>query len=267
MPFAPTPTVESMGTMARKNINISREELSESRRIWTSFHFLPGNRSEDAPVKEYQGETSWLLRKIKDEELQDMRLVCFPNSSLAEDMVNDLVGKPVDCSSGTLHLLGLRMHALADTWAHQGFAGVNSYWFNEVEGKPTWVKSNEEIPFKVKVRMTAVEVGSPFLCTPPAPSFDSYSYAGHGRIGYVPDMPYACFRFHPHWSHGNIERNNPEEFMRAFLQMVKALMCVRQGRRFAARTYWNPSGLAARVVESVDVVLRRRLGLRSGEVC
>ena len=58
------------------------------------------------------------------------KLVCYPDSYVAEDMVTA-------CIAGHhreygLHRLGITMHVLADTFAHQGFAGVN-HKINEAE--------------------------------------------------------------------------------------------------------------------------------------
>ena len=51
------------------------------------------------------------------------RLICKPNGSLVKDTVNLAKGK-------SLPAVGIAMHVLADTWAHQNFAGTPSLVIN-----------------------------------------------------------------------------------------------------------------------------------------
>jgi hypothetical protein len=54
-------------------------------------------------------------------------LVCLPNSPLVREMINDLIANHRD----DLHFIGLRMHVLADTWAHMYFAGIPAWYIND----------------------------------------------------------------------------------------------------------------------------------------
>ena len=83
------------------------EELS-NHYAWIPFHFLPGNGG----LPSGQNPSGSFIEKI----------VCKPNSYIAQDMIDTCLShkdKPY-----SLHLLGITTHVFADTWAHQGFAGV-----------------------------------------------------------------------------------------------------------------------------------------------
>jgi len=80
----------------------------EDYQVWVPFHFLPGNNGLQAE----QPPTSSL----------DQRLLCTPDSPLAEDMwqaCRESKGNPND-----LHRLGITSHVYADTFSHQMFAGI-----------------------------------------------------------------------------------------------------------------------------------------------
>lgn len=88
---------------------LSMENLDEmaNNRAWMPFHFLPGNDPGDATGSEYEYVS---------------RLICRQNSQIAQDMVAECI-KAKNPVNG-LHRLGLTLHVYADTWAHQGFAGI-----------------------------------------------------------------------------------------------------------------------------------------------
>lgn len=72
---------------------------------WVPFHFLPNG-----------------------EETGGDRLICRPNSRLAQEMLACCIA---DChaadgklADNALHRLGITAHTYVDTWAHQGFMGV-----------------------------------------------------------------------------------------------------------------------------------------------
>lgn len=240
---SPTATTETAAQMLMKNVSTKPRELAETRAIWTSFHFLPGNAVDDPGRREYAGATRWALRKIHADEMDDFRLVCQPNSQLAEKMIVETASHARE--PWFLHLVGIRMHVLADTWAHRCFAGVPSWWLNEVKGDPRWTGRGEKIDFAHTLSIKGVVPSVPFTCTPLAPSCDSYNYLGHGRMGHVPDLPCARYAFEPQWAGGSVRKDNPAEFMSAFKQMVAAmryLIGVRDGNAssFSCRNPWEP---------------------------
>ena len=77
--------------------------------VWIPFHFLPGNDGLQAG-KDPSGK---FINKI----------ICEPNSYIAQDMIHSCIENKNTLYG--LHRLGITMHVYADTWAHQGFAGVN----------------------------------------------------------------------------------------------------------------------------------------------
>ena len=79
------------------------------QRVWLPFHFLPGNGGVAAGANP-EGR---FIEKI----------ICRPNSHVAQDVLRSCI-REQDARYG-LHRLGITMHVYADTWAHQGFAGVN----------------------------------------------------------------------------------------------------------------------------------------------
>lgn len=253
----PTPTIESFERLAKKNLFTSKSELNETRTIWTSFHFLPGNFPCDGG-QPYEGKRKWLARTIEPAEERDVLLVCRPNSTLATAMINDLAVHRDE--NYYLYLLGIRMHVLADTWVHEGFSGTCNWWINDLASTPTWVKSNEPIGFKAGT-LKKLTISKPLITTPAAPSCDSYSYLGHGRMGHVPDLPYACYTYQPHWSQREFERNNPEAHMKAFRQMVEAMSVLRRGEStFACRTYWEEPSEHHGQMEEIAGIFGNRTG-------
>jgi hypothetical protein len=80
----------------------------EDYRVWVPFHFLPGNAGNRAE----EPSTAPMER----------RLVCTPDSPLADDMWRECRAASGD--SNGLHRLGITAHVYADTFAHQLFTGI-----------------------------------------------------------------------------------------------------------------------------------------------
>lgn len=85
--------------------------LQDMTRIWASFHFLPRDLYADTP--------GWTARSYRNK----YRLICGPNGALVSDTVELAKGR-------SLQAVGIAMHVLADTWAHQFFAGTTSLVIN-----------------------------------------------------------------------------------------------------------------------------------------
>ena len=81
--------------------------LQDITRIWSSFHFLPYDLHAEPPHRASKGYKN------------KYRLICKPNGELLEPTVTLAKNK------GT-QAVGIAMHILADTWAHQNFAGTPS---------------------------------------------------------------------------------------------------------------------------------------------
>ncbi len=158
-------------------------------RVWIPFHFLPGNGGQKAG-EDPEG-------KFID------KLICRPNSDVAQQMVRECI-EHRDANYG-LHRLGITMHVYVDTWAHQGFAGVN-HRVNEAEslldedGKP-------DRNLMDRLQNYFVSEALPL---------------GHGSVLSHPDKPFL------RWGYINgrgekITRNNPQDFLEAADQMCKAM--------------------------------------------
>jgi len=179
---------------AHKMLDYRNSDALANHQVWIPFHFLPGNGGKVAG----ENPEGSFIRK----------LVCYPDSPVARDMLctcaRDLE-KPY-----ALHRIGITMHVYADTFAHQGFAGVN-HEINEV-GK---LKTNN----KTLDRSFAYKIANFFL----SESFP----LGHGAALSHPDRPSLI------WEYRNglgekVSRNNMDIFMDATDKMCRALQCFRK---------------------------------------
>lgn len=176
---------------AHKMLDLRNAEELANHLVWLPFHFLPGNGGKPAG----RNPTGNFIRKI----------ICRPNSHVARKLVFDTIIHSHQRYG--LHRLGVTMHVYADTWAHQGFAGV-LHPVNEVENareiKPSGVFDNS---LKNLLRDLLDDAIPPL---------------GHGRANVFPDMPFLS------WEYKNgegevIQRDNTDEFMQAARHMHHAM--------------------------------------------
>lgn len=176
---------------AHKMVDIRNAEELANHYVWIPFHFLPGNGSLCA---EKNPEGSFINK-----------IVCTPDSPVAQEMVRDAIlekSRPYG-----LHRLGVTMHVYADTWAHQGFAGVK-HDINEVEKARETSKSGI-----FKKTLGGILSGLLDDAIPPL---------GHGRAQAFPDMPFL------QWQYKNgrgelVTRDNPADFIAAADHMCIAM--------------------------------------------
>jgi hypothetical protein len=216
---------------------VTKNDIDTMRRIWMSFHFLPGNFEKKVIYEGAEPKVS--VTGATDE----FDLLCFPDSELVEGMVND-INTSFRGFELAPYLTGLRMHVLADTWAHAYFMGSPVYCYNDVVGD-VYEELENQTTRRLKfswdlVLSDKIDTGS-FSCSPPGPSDYSVFYLGHGRLGHLPDYGFMTYRYQPVWkrlaSNNVIEKNNQEVFYNAFTQMVYALKCVRNNRNFGVGVY------------------------------
>lgn len=176
---------------AHKMFDYRNSDKLANHQVWIPFHFLPGN--EGKPQGENPDGT--FIRK----------LVCYPDSHISRDMLkscaND-IDKPY-----ALHRLGITMHVYADTWAHQGFAGVNNK-INEVNSLSSEDKELDENFFN-KILNFFVSKAFPL---------------GHGAALSYPDKPWLVWEY-TNGLGDNVKRNNPDIFMEAANKMCQAMQC------------------------------------------
>lgn len=233
-----TPTFETTYQLFKKNNFTKDSELAESKDIWSAFHFLPGNFGDDPYRVMYEGPKSWLKWDFDDNDRRDFKYLCMPNSNLSAAIINNAA--TYNTSPFFNHIIGIVMHTLADTWAHRYFAGLNSWWINEVGTDVFWTTTSKRIDFSTAKLITSLEVDLPYVCTPPGVTFKSYYYLGHGRMGHVPDLPFARYYYTPGWSKITYQKDNPDEFLKAYNQLVYAMTQIRTGQPYEKDRYYTP---------------------------
>jgi hypothetical protein len=211
----PVQTMESFFEMGMDEFSFTSQEMSSKtlhkiRKIWVPFHFLPGNLNTLTQDEITVGGN--------DREIRDFRCLCIPNSELVRKMIgqehtfNDIT-RYKDANEDILISIGLRMHVLADTWAHQNFEGSLNSYINNVD----------------EVKMLNADFWE--LRTLDIRSKYSVSYLGHGRLGHKPDYPYLEYQYKAPWKKEEIYVNNPERFKQAFCQMVAAMEAIIANRK------------------------------------
>ncbi|MDA8163742.1 MAG: hypothetical protein M0017_01730 [Desulfobacteraceae bacterium] len=198
---------------AHKTIDPANLDDTKNHIVWLPFHFLPGNGGTD--------QKGMVGNHFID------KIVCWPGnkSSVAQDMLAAALavrGKP-----NALHALGITMHVYADTWAHQGFAGV-LHEINEVDHA-------EEIGHSGAFDNNLAGVLGSWLAEKVIPPL------GHGRAQVFPDMPFLSWQY-VNGQGKQITRNNTNFFCEAADAMCKFM----QKYRGAAET-GLPAQDAARV--------------------
>jgi len=248
--FTPVPTVQGNNevTLYNNRIEWSGAHLLETSRVWVAFHFLPGNYGSNAleytgPRKHKGTVTSWSYRRDSENQF---KLICLPNSPLVKEMINDVVTNHND----NLPFIGLRMHVLADTWAHMYFAGIPSWFMNDA--------GQHVYEIDIDNKKTEIKWGAGPGREEAAPKmfyYNSYFYLGHGRMGHLPDYPYMYYEYQPQWSQEAINKDNRSSFLKAFKQLVMAMQCIRNNQSFNTDSYTQ---LAPEVEEVIKEVLYTR---------
>ena len=184
---------------AHKSLDYRNFRKLANYRVWIPFHFLPGN--DGLPAGE-EPEGKFINK-----------LICRPNSYVAQAMVTECIQRR-NTPYG-LHRLGITMHVYADTWAHQGFAGVN----HRVNQATELVDDNGN-PDRELAERVEKYFQKDFLEQLLGSFIGDTFPLGHGAVLSHPDKPFLK------WGYKNglneqIERNNPKDFLEA-----AALMCM-----------------------------------------
>lgn len=198
---------------------ISQQDVT---RIWASFHFLPGDL-----YSERKGCGKRYMKRY--------HLICKPNGDLLVEAVSQVKGKGLEAA-------GLAMHVLADTWAHQNFAGTPSrvindtnYHFYEI------LPDGSERP--VKFGSNPIAGDDPekgiYVNSVRQSKETSVMNLGHGRAGHLPDYSFMRYKYMPAWAdYEEILKDNPSDFMHAYCQMIYALKYLKaEGGVFEKDTY------------------------------
>ena len=229
-------TCMSIGEMEKMNlkpVDWKYEDYRKLTEIWQYFHFLPGN---EFYTNRYSGKRSNKRWTFSEEDEEIFRKMCKPQSVAIWNMIEDT--KRYRGTSNFLHMIGMRMHVLADTWAHQNFIGFPLWFANEVDSDSVEVEVNGKWKkvtyYSWRLSMKDSLEFLSFSNTPTMDSYESISYLGHGRLGTVADIPCLRFRYQPAWMEAKtlLTRSNVDVFTDAFHQMVYAMRCIKDNTSF-----------------------------------
>ena len=189
--------------------------LQDITRIWSSFHFLPYDLHAEPPHRASKGYKN------------KYRLICKPNGELLEPTVTLAKNK------GT-QAIGIAMHILADTWAHQNFAGTpslvinntNSYFY-ELFDDETGTRE-KQLNFRHSASAPDDLENSIYTNSIYTPSENSIMNLGHGRAGHLPDYCFIKYKYLPAWGeYEEIIKDNSSDYLHAFCQMIYAMKYLR----------------------------------------
>ena len=167
--------------------------------VWLPFHFLPGNGGK-SPGENPEGT---FIAKI----------VCSPNSPVARDMVSACLTER--STPYGLHRLGITLHTLADTWSHQGFAGV-SHAVNDVRA----LDDHGEVD-RGYIDALSERFGD-FFDKAASQFVGTALPLGHGAALDYPDLPFLRWHYRDHEGRV-IRRDNLEDFTRAAGEMCTVM--------------------------------------------
>ncbi|MEQ8151702.1 MAG: DUF6765 family protein [Smithellaceae bacterium] len=124
-------------------------------------------------------------------------------------------------------VVGVRAHVIADTWAHQDFAGLNDQYLNtyyDASGNFCLRPGGQDILLDTGMgrgfettHLWGVRSGSNLVGAPGTAAL------GHGWMGHLPDMSWIQYRYIPSWSKDKkwvITRNNRQTYIDAFHDLV-----------------------------------------------
>lgn len=179
---------------AHKMLDYRNSQELANHLVWIPFHFLPGNQG----MQQGENPDGSFIHK----------LICTPDSHVARDMLRLCVmgkNKPY-----TLQRLGIAMHVYADTWAHQGFAGIN-HKVNEVNDLDS---KNKSFLKRYKNKIVNFFISEAFPL-------------GHGAALSYPDQPSII------WEYENglgekVSRDNTSLFIDAVDKMCRAMQCYKK---------------------------------------
>ena len=216
--------------------------LQDITRIWSSFHFLPRDLYADPPKR--------CTKKYRNK----YRLICGPNGELVKNTVELAKGKGMQA-------VGVAMHVLADTWAHQYFAGTPSlvinntnYWFYELFPD----NSEKQISFRHSASTPDDLDNSLYTSSLYVSDENSIMNLGHGRAGHLPDYSFIRYKYLPAW--GNYEeiiKDNPSDYKHAFCQMITAMKFLRGASDTFACGEYDFAAITD-IEDEIDAIIHKR---------
>ena len=210
----PLAAATSMQQLEMMDSGVDLISLQNITRIWSSFHFLPGDLHA-------------ARRGCGRRYLNKYRLICNPNGELAAATVKLAKDKGLEAA-------GIAMHVLADTWAHRYFAGTpslvinntNEYFYELLPGENGFTR--RQIRFMHNPAAEDDPETGRYNCSVYQHNENSVMNLGHARAGHLPDYSWIRYIYLPAWGElRELLKDNPSEYMHAFRQMVYALRFLR----------------------------------------
>ncbi|WP_144140580.1 DUF6765 family protein [Paraburkholderia sp. BCC1884] len=216
--FAGGETFERFAT-AHKMFDYANTENDQNRLVWAPFHFLPA------------GEGATLEEKA----------VCRADSTVAREVVRRAIRQRN--AQTCLHRLGVTLHTYVDTWAHQGFSGIESLW-NRVR----LLESQDCTRKGWLARLTSaskhlIERIEEDVLTAALP-------VGHGAALHYPDQPWAKWTYID-GRHELIERDNLPAFVTAADMSCRVVRAYLAGRE----DFETQAGLPTNVKDALTDLL------------
>lgn len=190
---------------AHKMMDYRNFQALANHKVWIPFHFLPSG--------ETRGEAAG-----SEEDFLD-RLICRPNSAAAQSMVAACIRDKHEPWS--LHRLGITMHVYADTWAHQGFVGMDSVR-NVVESICDFSGETDAQMSDYVKKYFKGDRWQILLSRMTSWFVEEVSPVGHGAVLSFPDRPYLKWKYRD-WKNDLVVRDNPRDFLEA-AQHIHAVM-------------------------------------------
>lgn len=193
----------------------SNRKEKEIADVWVPFHFIP----KDIP------------NSVKGSTFEKYR--CGYGENVIKKIINNIKN-----NGASLEQIGILMHVLADSFAHQEFCGYPCKDYKTITNVNCYMLS-----YSLDLE-NAEHV----------PSHLPYqAYFGHGCVGHLPDLSWVQYEYT--WKSGeNGGRNNPEIFAEAYEKMVKNLY------RF------NGNEIAKNKKETIKVDIQNYINEKSFEI-
>ena len=197
---------------------------NEIPQVWTSFHFLPGNFTEE-------GHYRIVYRNPKNvgnaAQTSLFKLMCLPYGHMTGKII-DAAKSEYQRSENTLNkklcYIGMVMHVLADTFSHEYFVGMPSEAINDATWITEFEKSDDLKPYGLSNIRGYIKKEKPYYLYAPAFSSTSVGWLGHGRVGIYPDVPNKKYYYNPNWNpDAECIKDNPISHLCAFDQMTNAM--------------------------------------------
>ena len=238
---APRSAATTQLTMEMANARTDLLGLQDITRIWASFHFLP---------YDLQAEKSGCTRLYRNK----YRLICRPNGDLVESTVELAKGNGPEAA-------GIAMHVLADTWAHSWFAGTPSLVINNTDDYFFELLpdgSKRKIRFRHSTsKPDDLEAGI-YTNSLFQPEESAIMNLGHGRAGHLPDYSFMKYEYLPAWAgYRVIVKDNPEDYLHAFAQMIEAMKYLRGTRETFQKNRYDWEAVEP-WREEIETILRKR---------